>query len=172
MNKVRNIFIFSIILVVIAVSVYAFVFIMIRAENIKISELRGDINTVLGKEQQLKSSQNIVSDTESVRRELDSYFISKGGVVDFLEKIESFGSDANVLVEVKSVEIEAIGESKLIDHLNIIVSAEGDWSDVFYFLNLIESQPFSISTNRMNLEESSKGEEWRLNLDFNVLKIK
>lgn len=172
MNKVRNISIFSFILLVIATTVYGVAFFIIRSENIEISQLRSDINTVLGKEQQLKSSKNIVYDTEEARAELDSYFISQDGVVDFLEKIESFGDRANVFVEIKSVEIEPIGKSKVLDYLNVVVSVDGEWEDVFYLLNLIESQPLSISTNRMDLEEDKRGEEWTLSLDFNVLKIK
>lgn len=172
MNKVKNIFIFSIFLVVISITVYLSLFLMIRAENIKISELRSDISTVLGKEKQLKSSQNIVEDTKDIREELDSYFISKDGVVDFLERIEAFGNVANVIVEVKSVEIEPINKSKIVDYLNVIVSAEGEWSNLFYFLDLIESQPLSISANRMNFEEGKDGSNWVLSLDFNVLKIK
>lgn len=172
MKKVRNIFILSILFIVLAVSVYIVTFFMIRMENIKISELRSDITTVLGKEQQLKSSQRIITDTKEARSELDSYFISKDGVVSFLEKIELFGDRAGVVVEVKSVEIEPLNESKVVDHLVVIVSTEGSWREMFYFLNLIESQPLSILTTRMNLEKEIDGRDWRLSMDFNVLKIK
>jgi len=172
MNHIRNIFIFSVIFSVFVISVYAFVFFMIRSGNMKISELRSDITTVLGREHQLRSSRDIVLDTELSRAELDSYLISKDGVVDFLESIESFADTARVPVEVRSVEIEPIPSSAAVHNLSVIIAVEGRWEDVFYFLDLLESQPLSISTSRMNLEKDKEGGVWRLTLDFKVLKIK
>lgn len=175
MKKTRNIFIFSILFLLLSILVYGTLFFMIRVETMKVSGLRDDIDLVLRQEQQLKSSQYIIADTEELRDELNSYFIHKNGVVDFLEKIERFGDDSSVLVEVTSVDIEPIListeiESKIVDNLNIVALVEGEWRDVFYFLNLIESQPLHVSVEQINIE--NRDGDWTMNIDFNALKLK
>ncbi len=105
------------------------------------------------KEQSVKK---LVLNTQNERDTLDSYFIDKDGVVDFIEKLEDFGSASSVELELSSVNISNEGV------LTIDFNTQGGWKGTAYLMSLLEKYPGVIDIRRVALMEQKIGDtNWR-----------
>ena len=93
--------------------------------------------------------------------------LTEEGLVEFIESLENKGQELGLKLEVASVNKSA-GESlpPEVSILKISLIAEGSWEEVYAFLGAIESLPYRVTFEKLNL---SKGDErWKLETSFSV----
>jgi len=180
LNKTKNIIIVLIIVNLFLIWIYWFVSQKVSENTKRISDLSEELDLQLTREKQLKSFNDIVGDTTADRNKLDSYFVSPEGIVTFIEEIEGLALLAGLSVDIASVDVDEYFDSdkksEIIESLNLGINTFGNWSDNFYFLNLLEGMPLNISVTRLNFDIRknvvSKTLDWQGVIGLSVLKLK
>lgn len=136
------------------------------------------------RERALDLKDSIIS-TISDREKLDKYFIgtSNAEIAAFAKYLEDLAREAGV-VEKKTLEYEPVAElasSQAVSVIRFRFNISGTWSNVFTFLQMIETLPKVASLNNVTLnlnssptttkEAKSAGRIWTADLDFQVVKI-
>ena len=122
--------------------------------------------------EQTQAVRRVVRATQQEREKLNSYFITDGGIVGFLESIEALGAFSSADVRIVSVEEgNPIDKDKLIKPLFVDVELSGSFSEVFHTLALIESFPRAMSVRTVRLTQVPKQLIWQATVGIQVLKI-
>ena len=165
------------ILVIAVVTTYTVFFVGIKNKNEDISIIVNEIDSSIEKEAKLKSVKKLIEDTENERKKLDTYFVTDNSVVDFIESIEALAKEVEIDTEVVSVDISE--NDKISEALLLSLEVEGLWSNLFYFVSLIEELPFKIGISKVDIkavyEDANKTKSsgsWKGVINFNVLKSK
>lgn len=126
-------------------------FLLNKKKNDSITQIIDEIQEEYVKIEEAGAIKDLLKDTKEDRERINTYFVSKDGVVDFIERIENLGDYADISLVLNSVDISS-GESPT---LSMSVSAVGDWEDVLYFLALVESMPVNMSINSARLTKAA-----------------
>lgn len=181
LKKTKNIAIWLLVLNLVFVGTYWIFSRKIAENNNQLLSLAEELNIQLNREKQLKSLKSIVAETEEDRKRLNSFFVSKEGIVSFISQIESIADLSGGSIEIDSVgvgpfEEEGAPKSEILEILSMNITSLGSWSDNFYFLNLLETMPFKVSIKRFSLEkEISKTESndnWEGFFEIEIFKKK
>lgn len=130
----------------------------IKKKNREAAMIISGIDSALLIDQQLRGVQNLIRDTESDREKLNSYFVSREGIVDFLEVIEGLEQYTGAEVSIKTIGENDTGEFENIEQLELNLTAEGSWEAVYHFFVLLESLPYRIDMSRVQFNNISKRE--------------
>ncbi|MCI0532813.1 hypothetical protein L0Y49_01180 [bacterium] len=87
--------------------------------------------------------------TAEERARLETFFINRESVLDFIEEIESLGRHAGVTLTIESV-------GKRDDTLEIAVFGEGSFENVLYFSALMEHTPYRIVFPSISFERKKE----------------
>lgn len=159
--------------VLISFGVYSALFIIIKNKNNHISALQNKVDIEVIKDQRLNSIKQLIKDSDKEFKQIDTYFVSEGGVVNFLEKLESLGPISGVSVSVNSVGVNENANGNLpYELLNIEFESRGAWSSIVKLISLLETFQFGITIERVQLELLPNSNYWQMNTSFNVLKLK
>ncbi len=187
-RKISKIFWAVLCVNLVAAGIYSLIFIKIEQKTQASAELSTKIADLTLQKDTLQSIKKNISETSDLRNKIDSYFVSKDGMVDFLNLINDLGAENNLTSKVISVGIEPASMSP--DTLEVIranVQVYGTWADVYHFSTLLELLPLKISVNRFNLEKFSDNNSgstqnqknasvslrpWTGSFDIAVLKLK
>ncbi|MEK7150548.1 MAG: hypothetical protein AAB688_01365 [Patescibacteria group bacterium] len=164
---------------------YFYLFSSIDRMDTTTSEKVTEIESGLEKERQLRSIKNLMIDTKSELGEVANFFIQPTSSVDFIEQVESLGEIAQVNTEIESVGIDSVKNktSSSTESFKISLKTKGLWTNSIHLLILLESMPYHVSFDSINLQKVSEGAEsaankgkdpvyWVGNFVFSVLKIK
>ena len=160
----------------------------------KTTELREQVETQelkIKRDQLLsKSAQN----TNVERQKLSSLFIQPNASIDFVSSLEKSASDLSLLYSTN--QIENISPDSLSSQgkelLKISMTISGKWSSVLRFLRYIETLPYVVKIERVDLVSGAsvestdpttapaknvninidKSNTWKLQISFSVIKIK
>ncbi len=155
---------------------------IISSTNKALADLDYELGSEVRVESELKDLHDLVSSTAKEKEVLDSYFIQKDGVVDFINNLEDIvekigASSEIVLVDIKDDKVPAFGE--FFEYLNVELKVDGTWVEVFNFSEILDNMPLYIKINKMTLENiPNKGEEsgpsdiWRGLFNIDVVKSK
>ncbi|MBI2108950.1 MAG: hypothetical protein HYT93_02080 [Parcubacteria group bacterium] len=136
---------------------YAFLFGFVLNKKDAITEATSMLDTEQLKEQQLYALRDSFRDTETEREALNRYFINEEKLVAFIEDIEQAGRHANVLLRFNFVNIRET-ENVLAMEFETL----GSFSEIFYFLEIVEHIPVKISLEKFLLDkETPRGLEKR-----------
>ena len=140
------------------------------------SDLKQQSVDELAKVADLTSLKQIVGDTTLSREYLESLFVDKERVIDFLGFIESLGNLSNAEVNVISFD-EGSPENPT-NYTTINFEAVGTWSEVFKTISLLDHVSAAISISdleisRNRVSESKKGTVmlWSAMITVKVLKL-
>ncbi len=129
--------------------------------------------------------QNLKGTVENGDR-IAALFLGQDSIVDFIQTIESVMKDVGVSGSVDSVveqsfpELDASGKEKI----NMVISAEGDWSGLVNLLGLLERLPYKSTVNSFSLryadvmveatkkKAASTTKVWQLKVNLDVWAIK
>ncbi len=114
---------------------------------------------------------------------LSSRIIPREGTVSFLEMIEKNARDIGLVASVESVNV---GEAPTLpadfEILKLKISTEGSWGDTYRFLSLLETLPYKITINTVEVRQRGEGGPsetssnnsalWIGEFSFNVIKYK
>lgn len=171
--------IFILLLNIIIWSVFVYAFIQIKNGENRMFELENAMRENLRKQKMEMDLSKELSRTQEEREKLLSFFVAKDGEVDFIRKVEDLVSQSNLKSEIKSVEIEQIAGSTVIENIKINLDVVGEWSDILLFQKTLENIPQVIAISGFSFEKfdtyNVKGRlvsQWLGSFEFRVAKIK
>lgn len=179
-STVKKIVGFSILLLILVFSYYFFV-INILNNGKEIYTMSQNIKNQEAKQTQLSSLQQNLSKSKIGMANLQNFVLVSGGEVGFIKTIEDLAVSSNVKAEIKTAQIEQIlgKESAVVENFKVGLDAIGKWSDVIYFLTLIENLPYKTQIVSVSLDKFSdnvagnvKVPQWLLSIEFSVVKFK
>lgn len=168
-------------------------FLMMKISQGNTSLLLSQLETDIKTNDTLQSIETILADAKGDIEKLESYFVNRDGIVDFIETIESYGRTSGVKTSIDFVGVEGgirqnnTGDVK--ETLRLKLSTEGTWTATVHFLSLVEHMPFRVNMERVSIlyfptSESSlsftppkgvslpKNRVWKGNVELTVLKLK
>ncbi|MFC1732246.1 hypothetical protein ACFL6I_18215 [candidate division KSB1 bacterium] len=159
--------------VFVLLGIYSTLFIVIKNKNNQISALQNQVDIEVLKDQRLHSTKQLMADLGEGIEQIDAYFVSEDGVVDFLESLEALGEVSGVSVGVNSVSVDESTDGGLpYELLRIDFVARGLWKNVVQLISLLETFPLGIAIERMQFERLPNSSHWQVNTSFTVLKLK
>lgn len=113
--------------------------------SLKISQSKAQSNELIAIETNIRS-------TVLNKEKLNSFFVSRDGIIAFIENLEALMKQSNVIGEVKDVsdKISVAGPNGA-TYFDFTVSFYGNWSSITQYLALIENLPYLISIESLNL---------------------
>lgn len=185
MSKAKKIIIILSILSVIVVLSYLYLFTNIKRMDKTVSDRMAKIEYEFEKERQLQSIRNLMNDTKSEFGQIANFFIQPAGSVEFIELVESLAKIAGIKTEIESVGIDIAKNktSSSTESFRVSLKTEGSWANSMHLLGLLESVPYKLAFDSINLQKMEDGNGssvnkeknsayWTGNFIFRVLKIK
>ncbi len=126
--------------------------------SVKVPEARSlasDISTAKSLEKSTSEILQITENTKDSRAKLASFFVSKESIVSFIEELESLAKQANVVLTMDTPLEEKEAPLSRQASLRLNVKVNGQFSDVMYFVRLIENLPYKIFVDRVVLTSLS-----------------
>lgn len=184
-NNTNLILIISILLFLGVLGGTVYFFKIIKNKNRHIS---ATVNTL---ENKIKEKENIdvlekkMAELGDTHKRIGSYLVDTTRIDTFVEYLEKLGTDHNVILLVKSVEVPKGEKNKL----TVSIDLKGSFSDVTNIIDLLENAPYNIVLNSLSLNKVTRQEEgeeadsknkellpkskfyWQANVSFNVLSI-
>ncbi|TSC67660.1 MAG: hypothetical protein G01um101472_345 [Parcubacteria group bacterium Gr01-1014_72] len=169
---------------VLAAGAYTLLFLRVKEKNENLSSLQGKIQVASRKEEKIAAIKETLAETALLRQSLASYFVDEDGIVNFINLIETFATENNLIPSIKNVEqggTPSKEAGEFTEGVRLTVEVKGSGRSVFHFLSLLETLPLHISFEQVSLE--SIGEEaigkkgdttplWRGVIRFTVLQLK
>jgi len=168
-SKSRQFLLLALVLNGAALVLSGFLFLQVKASSERTSALSNNIELQAKQENTLHSIKTLVAQTASVREQLEAYFISKEGVVSFIELLEGVGQSAGAAVSIQNVEETPLDGSDVLESLRVSITAEGSWESVVHFLGLLEYLPYESSVGDVVFSRSDSA--WRLDARVHALKV-
>ena len=140
---------------IIGALVYGSIFYFIGVKEESITVLLTSLRAETKKALEIKNLTGVVQETEDERKKIDSYFLRAKDIVSFIESIESLGKNAGVAVAFESVNVLEGDQNA---YLAVDLKTEGGLSGTVHFLSLLELLPYSVSFERVFIEQKSKSE--------------
>jgi len=148
-------------------------------EYFKISEFKSDIvklNVELGTEKSsIDSYVSLAKTASSIKDEsekINTFFIKKDEIVDFLNDIEKISNVSNASISVKSLGEKELSEDQHI--LNVQIHIQGSYSNVYRTMQLLENLPYyteiqSVKLSHVEIENGAKNKDnvWQSDINFN-----
>ena len=173
LSSTRYILALLAIIVLLVGALYAWLFTEIRDTNTAISSVVNQLDLQVKKDRRLNSIKALIEELGNEIAALDGRFVSHDGVVAFLEELEGLGSFSGASVDVNSVSLQARPGNTPDELLKIEFVSRGRWSSVVQLVSLLETLPFSITFERVQLERvPTQGGLWQANVSFMVAKLK
>lgn len=146
----HKLFILSLFFLFIVVGGYVFMYSHIGVLQERLLELRGELKMLETLALKKQTTETLLKSTEYERSEILKYFVSTEDPTDFLELIESSGRDAGVVLDVDSIKVEG-SDSETIKRMEISLSVQGGWEEMYHFVFLLEHLPFASHITRATL---------------------
>jgi hypothetical protein len=173
-----RVFFSSIIFLLATVAFYVFLYISIQKKGETVATLRAETAALEMQESEIGRLRTNLVSTEAERGRITSYFIEEDDVVPFLETIERYAESVGASVKFNTI---AIAKDPL--SLNVALTAEGTFADLYRFTSLLETAPYEIVINTAKLEvlppeiPTTKGApvlplEWNEQISLSVLSVK
>jgi Tfp pilus assembly protein PilO len=176
MNKTKylSVFLISIIIILIGFSVWCL---------IKINKgLQGvfDEKSFIASNKNIDDTDTLIDqqkeDYDYVEKKIDSLFIEKTKIVEFIETLEKIAQENKVTVTITGVDQQQGTKEDLLEYgtLCMFVSASGEFNDISGFLNAVENLPYAIFVTNTklikNVEVANSTEKlWSINFSLEVI---
>jgi len=134
---------------VVLLAAYGYFFYTVYATRQHVALLTKETSVLQAEESESSQIKKQVADTDERRTALVSYFIDAKDPVPFEETIEGYGTKTNTTVLFDGLEIKNDP-----DRLDASFNVEGSFSDIYRFLQLLETAPYDFSVSNMNLQVS------------------
>jgi len=186
-GRASKVFLTAILLNLVVAGVYLFVFVKLQQKIEQIAELKESMSSLALKKNNLELDKKNINETSLLRAQSNNYFISKDGVVKFLNLIQSISTENKLTSTVVAVdEKPSVLYPEIFETLNIKMEVFGTWADVLHFSTLVELLPYKVLISRVSLEKlpsdgssvssglkkTTVSRPWRGVLDFSVVKLK
>ncbi len=139
----------------VAAAAYVWFWNLVSAANNESSYILGDIELQLKRNETAGTLEKLVNDTETERRQIDSYFVGADQTVDFVEYLESLARAVDVNFKIISLGVEQ-AKDDFKDQIILRAEASGGWSSLLNFLALLEAAPYRLSLADVALTKPEK----------------
>lgn len=159
--KTKKILVFSIISAIVAFFLFGFLFWLIKSQNESIALLAGEVQQNSAKDDAVRSIRLLFDKNKDSLARLDSFFISKDGVVDFINSIDTLGKKYRVNLAIGEVtsEIDQKIKDDFKETLKLRLDASGSWGNVIDFLTALENLPYKIKVDQVSVGLSSASDK-------------
>ncbi len=166
MKSLKYILITSIILAIAVWALYVFFLWDLSFLNSEINRLESKISFYEDQHIELRKVSSFVEDSEKDIDRIKELLLinSEAEIVSFIEKIETFGKQANVYLNISNLNRSERSEYRF---LTADIEIVGDEISVKKVISMIESSPYRISVRDLILREEEG--EWTSSLKIEVL---
>jgi len=177
MKRSQNIFIGSVVALLIVSAGYYYFYQNFLTLNQEVSDSTGIIAKDTAEQSRILSLRNSVKNTQNDKILLDTFFVPKENVADFLQSIENLADQSGV-THTLSVGTQSDGALDPLNRewLTVTVSTTGSFDQTIRFLSLLESMPVksAFSTISINtvVPPTKGGVVWTASIAFKVIKTK
>lgn len=185
-NKTKKVFITALLFSFAIIGLYCYLWVKIIQKNQNIALLLGEVETLNMEKETFYSIKEKMSETAPLREKLTEFFIPKDGVVSFLNKIQSLGTENELEFKVDSVSIEDDASAPdSFENVKLNIEAEGAWADIYRFSTLMELMPLKVFVEKVDLEivpianldvsksqTESSNAKWKSKMNLSVVKLK
>ena len=105
-KKIRSAFVSVLVLNIAVALIYSLVFIKIQQKNDRNRALVTTMAELAAQKETLQSIQKNISETGTLRAQIDGYFVSSEGVVEFLNLLHTISLENGLISKVVSVGVE------------------------------------------------------------------
>jgi len=157
--------------------VYFFMYKEVVGAHEKHMTIHAEYGTLIRERGHRDEVRALVAETEDVRTELAGYLVPDEPI-DFLNLLEKeLAQEAGVVFRVESLSKEGGGTEKLKKgevpqepHVQAVLSVEGQWENIYHFVLLLETVPYALTVNRVNIseEELETGYGWSGQIHISV----
>lgn len=163
---------------------YVFLYKDIVKKNTANAELLNYISSESNREAYASSARKQLQNLESDIKKARSSVVDSGGVVSFIEKVESIARNNNLTISNDNIsdEVDPKQASSTLAFLKIRSSTKGSWFGIYRFMSELESMPYKVKINSFSLSnsrDSGLGEGinlgpslWTADFEIRVLKYK
>lgn len=163
----------------------------IQGLSAKTAELKSEVETKQIKVNRIQNINKSAEKTSEDSVKIMNHFIKAGGSIDFVSAVESTAADFSLKYNTNTIEnIENdVLSSQGKQILKVSMTLSGGWKNIVKFLTYIESLPYAIrvekvdltaegvvftgdSTDPANTKIQTTEPSWRMSLIFSVVKIK
>jgi Tfp pilus assembly protein PilO len=161
MKKLTSILILLSVIVVVIFGLYIFLLWTVHDNSNKDNILNQEISAESTKRVQIVSTKKLIADTASIRGQLSGFLIETNEIPEFLESVEALGTVTKTKVTVNSVSRIPINTtlSSSTEYLLLSISSVGGFRGVYQFLRLIESLPYGVYIDSVQLSSSGISED-------------
>jgi Tfp pilus assembly protein PilO len=176
--KVTNIvFLLSIVFLLVSISAYVYSFNVVKSKGESTASLQKETTAFEAQEAEVGQLRTNLVTTEADRNKITSYFIDADNIVTFLETVEGYAKTVGL-----KVSFENVSFAKSPDRLDVSLKVDGSFTNLYRFTSLVESAPYEITFNNMNITKSQldvvpvkKGDPiippWNERISLSVLSI-
>jgi Tfp pilus assembly protein PilO len=120
----------------------------------------------------LSNIDKVSKENISQKEFLSSLFLKKNQTIEFVSFVESTAQGFDLAYKTMSIGLNTPGnlEGKNKEILQMVMSVDGSWANVFRFIKYIENMPYIVKFNRLNLNNNQGS--WSATLSFEVVKDK
>jgi Tfp pilus assembly protein PilO len=186
-NKTNTYLILLIIIALSLVTAYAYLSVYISGLTDKTTEIKTDIESMRIKLAHTRKLNVSAEKTQDERKTVMSYFLNPDQVVDFVTNLESVAGNFGLLYTINSIENIDFGtlpESNK-ELLKVSMSLSGSWSTILRFLAYIETMPYAVHIDKLDINSNSTGapasvgtsskvsnSTWSMSVIFSIIKNK
>lgn len=170
-------------LVLVALSAGVF-FSLLSLMGSRVSETINNVNEIkieIGKEESLSFMQKSIEENQADEDLITGYILPANSVSDFIQTLENVVATSGLKSQINSITPEPsdVLSAANAEFLDIQMSVIGPWSNMHFFLQLLESYPLKIDIKSVTLKQFAnytvKGKQvpqWSGDIEFTVVKLK
>ncbi|MFM2383908.1 MAG: hypothetical protein RIQ72_480 [Candidatus Parcubacteria bacterium] len=138
----------------------------------ELSDLHSEVQTLSIQANRVISLRQVATATGDDLEKLQAFFVAKDGALDFVKYIEGLAVSSGLTFSIDTVDEYADPVLTPYDKtlLKLSVRATGTKTRIRAFLSLIESLPYNVKIQRLDLRKV--GENWTMVVDIGVVKQK
>ncbi len=164
---------------------YYFLYQDLKSKNLHIFSLSSDLAFQVNREDYLISAQRTIKSMTADIDKIKNSIVAKDGDVNFIESLESLARQNGLSSTIDSLVIsnDTALASSSVTFLKIKARTVGSWYGSYRFVSELESMPFKIEVDKLDISSPSFGEEsgvkksdvasgWQVDFEISVLKYK
>jgi len=143
-------------------ALYIWLFLDVKEKNEQVSAISSDLEFEVKQEARLNDLEELLINIGEERDVVTSYFMNEGGIVDFIQGVESLASGAGVTIDINRVAIDELDKSSgASSTLDIEFELTGSWRRIYHMISLLELAPDYKGFSRVFLEYNDDERVWR-----------
>ncbi len=180
-KKTKALATFTLILALFSLSVYFSMFFFMKNRISETMQKQNEIKTAIEKKESLSLTQKSIEDNQVNEDKISGYIVKSNSVADFIKIMESIVASSGLKSQVGSISYESSNNLSAFNAelLDVKITALGPWSNIHFFLQLLENYPLKIDIRSVSLKKFTdyvvKGKDvpqWSADIDFTVVKFK